>query len=229
MADSDDQLVAAEHDEDTGGAQPDYWSEHNRKVDYLIEKYGLDETILELQTRWERDDDQRWGIRRCATYFNTQILEAVFRTEIGDDPGGYSNDAILELLTGDEDDIDLNDREDIRTWFADHGVHPDELADDFVHYRTLFKYFKDVLDAESPDRDRSPDERRSQIQKNVQRSLNGSKASISKEIRRGQNAGALPDAEFSVDFRVSIRCHECGTHRRVQEYFEHGGCDCDMD
>jgi hypothetical protein len=229
MPDSDEDPRATHDGGDTGDERPDYWSKHNRKVDYLIDKYDLDGIIPEIQSRWERDDDERWGIRRCAKYFNTQILEAVFRTEIGDNPGGYSNDAILELLTGDEDDINRNDRADIRNWFADHGVDPDELADDFVHYRTLFKYFKDVLDAETPDRDRSPDERRSHIQKNVQRSLNQSKASISKEIQRGQNAGALPDAEFALDFRVSIRCHECGTHRRVQEYVEDGGCDCDID
>lgn len=217
--------------EDVGESRDDKnsWSQNNRKIDYLIDKYDLNGIILEMQSRWERDDDERWSIRKCGTYFNAQILESIFRNQVHDHPDNYTNEEIYDLLSADENDADPDARESVRNWFEERGADPDEIADDFIHFRTVFKYFKNEVEAQSPNLEPSPEERRAQIEKMVNQSLNKSEASIRSELNRGQNAGAFPDTEFSLDFRVSIRCHECGSLLRLQDYFEDKGCDCNTD
>ena len=227
MADSDESTIVSPDDGKSEGDK-DRWSQDNRKIDYLIDKYDLDGVILEMQSRWERADDERWGIRKCGRYFNTQILESVFRNQVHDHPNNYSNDEIYNILTGDDDDIDSDARESLRNWFEERGADPDEIADDFVHFRTVNKYFKNELKAQSPNLETSPEKRRTQIERIVNQSLNKSEATIKSELNRGQNAGVFPDTEFSLDFRVSIRCHECGSLLRLQDYFDNEGCDCDI-
>ena len=227
MVEPDDSPVASEAGGKHGGNKTS-WSQDNRKIDYLIDKYDLNDIILEMQSRWERDDDERWGVRKCGSYFNTQILESVFRNQVYDHPDNYTNEEIYDLLSADEGDVNPDARESVRNWFEERGADPDEIADDFIHFRTVFKYFKNEVEAQSPNLEVSPKERRAQIEKIINQSLNKSEATIRSELNRGQNAGAFPDTEFSLDFRVSIRCHECGSLLRLQDYFENEGCDCDI-
>jgi hypothetical protein len=227
MADSDESTLVSP-DEGKSEGDKNSWSQDNRKIDYLIDKYDLDGVILEMQSRWERDDDERWGIRKCGRYFNTQILESVFRNQVHDHPKNYSNEEIHNILTGDGDDVDSDARESVRNWFEERGADPDEIADDFVHFRTVFKYFKNELEAQSPNLESSPEERRAQIEKMVNQSLGKSEATIKSVLNRGQKAGVYPDTEFSLDFRVSIRCRECGSLLRLQDFLDNEGCDCDI-
>ena len=228
MVQPDDSTVVSQDGGESEGDKSS-WSQNNRKIDYLIDKYGLDGVILEMQSRWERDDGERWGVRKCGRYFNTQILESVFRNQVHDHPNDYSSEEIYDILTDDDGDVDPDVRESVRNWFEERDADPDEIAGDFVHFRTVFKYFRNELDAQSPNLGASPEERRARIEKGVSQSVNKSEATIKSALNRGQKAGVFPDTEISLDFRVSIRCHECGSLFRVQDYFDNEGCDCETE
>lgn len=229
MADSEERQAQNGGDTGTGDdEQPDYYTQDNPKAEVLIQKYDLDGVLEEIQYRWELDDDNRWGIRKCGRYFNTQIVESVLRNQIHNAPDNYSSREIYELLDGDDDEVDTRKRTDIRNWFQKHGVDPDELEDDFIHYRTLFKYLKEVQEASSPEHRLSPSERRDQALNNIKKSRNRFEASIQKEIQRAQNAGSLPETDIEFKMNPKVQCHDCGTILALTKYIQ-SGCNCDTE
>lgn len=230
MADREEQKTA-QNGGDTGTGdddRPDYYTKDRPKAEDLIHRYELDGILEEIQRQWESEDDDRWSIRECGAFFNTQIIESVFRNQIYDEPNNYSSRQVYELLDTDEDNLDHEDvekRDDLRNWFQNHGVDPDELASDFIHYRTLYKYLKERQEASSPQRDLSPQERRERALKSIQKSKNRYKASVQKEIQRAQNAGALPATDVTFETNDKVQCPECDRLMNLQDYLTEG-CNC---
>lgn len=208
-ASQDDQLSMADYD---------------RKLDYLVDKYELDGIVGHVQTQWEKDSDDRWGVRACGKFINQSIVDTVLDNMIEQPPLATSED-IVDTLLADETDSEADNQTELRSWFRRHGVDPDELAEDLIHYRTVYNYLREIEDAESPSEIYDTEELRERAVTRGDRAKTRVRNNIQDRLAFLERNEVISHSEYNVIVQLTVQCNRCG---RVLDWAEMvtDGCSC---
>jgi len=186
-------------------------SQDGCKIEIVSDRYDLDER----ETRYESVDDRlltRWtgadghessGYRQLTEWFNERLLRTLY-DDHGRDTTGNRVESDFEALTGDDDLL----REEVRDDLRADGIDVDALQQDMVSWSTMRTHLKSCLDGEKVIRESDSDwERRSvEIAKNVATSK------VNEALSSLETDEVLPagtDAE--VEIQVLLSCPECPT------------------
>lgn len=193
------------------------------KIVRLIDKYDLNEMAMDLEAKWTRRDQQsRYSIRDLETYFNTAIIKSVFN-KVGAVPSDFSAEEVYEILSS--DDANIADLEFLRTWFEERGVDPQELAEDFLSYHSIYVYLSEKRGVNPPDTlESSPEEVKQQSIDRIDRLNRRVQKVCEKTISTLQNADVLPSGDLPVRVSFDVECPECMTRSSITTYMYHEGC-----
>lgn len=193
------------------------------KIVRLIEKYDLNEMAVDLEAKWTREDQQsRYSIRELETYFNTAIVKSVFN-RVGAVPADFSAEEVYDILTS--DDANIADVTFLHTWFEERGVDPDELADDFLSYHSIYVYLREERGANPPATpESSPDEVKQQSIDRIDRLERRVEKVCEKTISTLQNADVIPTRDLTVRTSFDVECPECMTRSSITSYIYHEDC-----
>jgi hypothetical protein len=198
-----------------------------RKIERVMERYGLEDLGAELERRWTHDDpDRRSSVRELEAEFNAAVVRSVF-VDVGTAPPEYSAEEVYELLRA--DDAPAEDAAVVETWLEQHGYDAEEVANDFVSFQSVYTYLREVRDAEAPDTEASAEERRESAVEN----LNGLKYRAEKVSERTiaslRNAGVLPDADYEPHISFEVECPACHRRTPLVQVVRRGGCVCQIE
>lgn len=192
------------------------------KVRRLIAEYGLENIGEELERRWTRTDD-RYSLRKLASYFNRQLLETAISRQMTVPPE-QSIETLYRHLT--DDDVSSGVRTQTRARLEREGINVDELTDDFVSRQAIHTYLTAVRGASAPEDDRTPAERRESKLDVIQRLKQRLVVVTEQALTDLARAGHLTLGDFDVFVHVQVYCSDCATQRSVTDLFTRGGCDC---
>lgn len=175
------------------------------KVARVIEMYGLDGIGDKLEQRWLATDDQGMSLRKLATYFNRQVLEAALEdSEMSlleaDVPTLY------DQLTGDE--VSSADRTRVERRLDRKGVDVDAVTSDFVTHQSMHTYLRTYRDVSQPEV--SLEERREVALERIQKLQDRSAAVTEDTVESLQRHGLVPDGEIDVLIDVQVIYTESG-------------------
>lgn len=196
-------------------------TEDGCKVCRSLDAHGSDWMEAELKRRWQGEDRERLGYRRCARWLNVTLLEhamerAGMPTEGGEAASRY------DRLAGDDDDVAAG----VRRLLRDGGLPIDELESAFVSYGSVRTHLLDCLDAERPPED-SSDWEADAIDVARQQATERASAAVRARYNKGRlAAGGQPEVAVSI----SVRCPTCGTTADATEALDAGKlCSCGDD
>lgn len=214
--------------EENGDEEEQLPSGRDPKIVKSMKKYGLDGMGDDLERKWtQKDRSERYSIRELATYFNSAIVEQVFK-DIGHAPAEIDAEEAYELLH--DDDAPQEDVEFIRTWLRQNGVDPDELTSDFVSYHTVFNYLREVRDVESPDKKSSdPSGQKENAISRIKRLQRRLETISEGSLRTLRNNEIVPDRDFSIRVNIRVECPNCGRTTSIIKFLRKEGCKCDTD
>lgn len=199
-------------------------ADYDRKLDYVVDKYELDGIIEYIQKKWEAEGDDRWGIRVCAEHINESIVDTVLDNMVEQPPLGTSEE-IAKTLLADDDDSEVVNQAELKSWFRRHGGDPDELTNDLIHYRTVYNYLREIKDAESPSEIYDEEEL-------IQRAATRENRTKDKVIQRMEDRaafhdrkGLLPHDDYDITVQITVRCGKCGRLADWSDMIAEG-CDC---
>ena len=200
-------------------SQPDQSEEHapsrNTKIDRIVEKYEIAEVREELRVRWTAEDN-RDSLRDLEVYFNQRVLRAAIEEERSAPLDGEIEN-LYRLLTA--DDVRESDKTRAQRRLKRKGIDVDELRSDFVSHQTIYRYLKNHLNLDSPDK--SETTKQNYIER--VRALQNRTKVITKDVvnQIQEKSGDEDDIDVLVD--VKVRCPGCEQYRRL-EHFAEGAC-----
>lgn len=192
------------------------------KLDLVVDRHGVDTADArfesldeELLARWRGESGfAEHGYRSLATWFNKQLLKAVYEDHGRETLGSRLDDEFETLTEGEE-----LQREELLDDLAADGIDGDSVEGDMVSWSTVRTHLTDCLDAE---KDRQPAEtewERRSVEYAEERLLE----KVSDALRSYQNKGEIADggdADASVQIRLA--CPECPTRVSLSEALDQG-------
>lgn len=186
------------------------------KIGRNIEKYELgdfDDALIDKRQKEEM------SLRDLASYINSRILESAIDSKatsvVGDPMTLYTS------LTG--DDISPERRADVRDDLEYAGVDIDKLEEDFVSHQTVKTHLQDCLDL---DTSRQGVEILDDAKDLIEWTRNRDERIIKKTLQRLRDSGEIQSGQLDITHTVNIRCEECGTNYRLEEFLQNEGCEC---
>jgi len=194
----------------------------SNKIDQTINKYNLQGMGAELENRWLGVDREQESTRDLADFFNKAVLkEAIDESEAF--TLSKNVDKLYQTLTGEaETDSTL-----VRSRLEQSGIDVEEVTNDFVSHQTVYRYLKDIREAEQPDQ--SPEERKQNAIETIQRLRGRTTTVTERTINSLKKADAIAVGEFSILNDLQVLCESCGRSYDVATFLEHGGCECQSD
>lgn len=194
------------------------------KVGTVSERYGLRETLLELETRWTAPADERASVRELATTFNRAVLRAALR-DAGRASLGTDVESLYRQLT--DDDVSSGTRTAVERRLARDGVPVESVVDDFVSHQSVYLHLTECeqLSYESPTDDRD----RVTVTRDRLDALAQRLVVVAEDKLEQLDAGGSIDADsVSVLVDVDVFCDHCNTSYPLDDFLDHDGCDCDQ-
>lgn len=190
-----------------------------RKIDRLIEEYGLDGIGDELEAKWTAEGEERRSLRDLAAEFNRRLLAAAL-ADAGVSTVDGEEENLHRLLT--DGDVSPADRTRARRRLERDGVDVEGLEADFVSYQAIRTYLQDGREA-SFEADEDP---LAGAGETVARLRNRFVSVTESKLAAAERSEdfALGDHDLVVDARVV--CSDCGFRADVASLFDRGGCDC---
>jgi len=198
-------------------------TDYDRKLDYLVDKYELDGIIEYLRQKWEAEGDDRWSIRDCGEHINKTIIDTVLN-DLKEQPVSKTEDIVATLLA-DDDDPKATNQARLKLWFRKHGVDPDELTNDLIHYRTVYNYLTEIENAESPSEIYDEEELIERAKTRERRKKDRNVRDIEDWLAFHERNGGLQHTEYTVIPRLLVQCEKCGQIDDFSDIIAEG-CDC---
>lgn len=183
---------------------------------YEFDREEMDDTLV-AKWRGENGHDEL-SINDLEHWFNKQLLQLVYQEHGRPDPE-YKIDAEYEVLADDE--IPEHKRAELVSELEAEGIDAESLTDDFVSYSTIYRHFKECIDAEKgTDEDNTDtdwerdglDVAREQFRDRVTKSL--------RALSNKDRLAGYEDAE--LESSAHLRCDYCPTRVPVETAAEQG-------
>jgi hypothetical protein len=192
------------------------------KLDIVVDRYDLDDSVVQYDTVDERMLD-RWqgtgnqdpdGYRTITEWFNRTLLRTVY-DDTGRDTTGTRVQSDYDALTGEDQIL----RAEVSDSLAEDGIDADRLLSDMVSWSTVRHHLNECLDGEKP-RQRSETEWE---RNSVQISQEHAKSKAEEAIRSLVSKGDLEtSAPVDIDIQVLVSCQECPTRLPFEAAVERG-------
>lgn len=188
-----------------------------------METYELDGMGADLEAKWTREGrDSRYSIRDLETYFNTAIVRSVFN-KVGAVPAEYSAEEVYEILSS--GDTKIADEKFLRTWLEERDVDPNDLAEDFLSYHSIYVYLSEKRGVNPPDTpEYTPEEEKQQWIDRMDRLKRRVEKVCENSITTLQKAEVLPDNDLTFRISFHVECPECMTRSSITTYIYNEGC-----
>lgn len=181
------------------------------KLDLIVERYDLDETVLHydsvderLLVRWNgTDGSDADGYRTLTEWFNKNLMRAVY-DEHGRDTTGTRLDSDFEALMSDDEILKQEVRDDLT---AD-GIDPDRLIGDMVSWSTMRSHLNDCLDSEKEATSSDTDWERNSVRIAQEIAEDKAEKAVNSLVSKGDLETSVP---IDVTAQVLVSCQECPT------------------
>lgn len=192
------------------------------KLDLVVERYGVDTADArfesldeELLARWKGESGfSEHGYRSLATWFNKQVLKAVYEDHGRETLGSRLDDEFQTLTEGAE-----LQREELLDDLSDDGIDGERVESDMVSWSTVRTHLQDCLDAEKAQQEAQTEWEKRSVEYAEQRLLE----KVSDALRSYQNKGEIVDgADADASVQIRLACPECPTRVSLSEALEQG-------
>jgi hypothetical protein len=183
---------------------------------YEFDKEEMDDTLV-AKWRGENGHDEL-SINDLEDWFNKQLLKLVYQEHGRPDPE-YKIDAEYEVLAA--EDVPEHKRAELVSELEAEGINVDALTGDFVSYSTIYRHFKECIDAEkgTDEVNTDTDWERDGLdlaRENFRDRVTNSLRALSNKDR----LAGYEDAE--LEFSAYLRCDHCPTRVPVETAVERG-------